>query len=259
MRKLFYTKNPKDMGSFRVGSIAAIVRRGEDEEVIGFVYTDRQESGRRVHQGYNTWWCSSISLKEGYGIVDPSSKEEEDQVILQWAKKAPGMKNTLIAPMWGGEREKRSIFHRKNEFSVVEWVEFYLRPATLCEVVDLFTEAGEDPLVFQWGGEVPRTWDSLLNGEIQYSRRDGKSFLIKEGIKTVYCWMNGKWHHTNHQFLQGLSPVEKVDYIVNHPEYFNFEDSAPRGFRRKKEGRIDSELTLKKAEKFFLVEEEEEA
>lgn len=253
-KKLFVTKNPKEVGSFVVNSIAAIVRRGS-EEIIGFVYTDRQESGRRVHQGYNTWWYSSIFLSKGYGIVDPSSRKEEDQVILQWAKKAPGM--VLFAPMWGGAHEKRAIYHRKNSFSSVEWPEFYLRPATLCEVADLFTSFGEDPLAFQWGGEVPQTWDSILNEEIHYSRRNGKSFLIKEGTNTVYCW-DAKWKRINHQFLQGINnPEEKVDYIINHPEYFTFEDGAPRGFRKKAKPRHDTELTSEEAVKIFLPEEEE--
>lgn len=258
--KLFATKNPKEVGSLPVDSVIAICKK--DSEVIGYIFTGREHTYRRVHQGSNSWNVSISILEEGYEFMNPVSKSEEDLITLQWASERPKQGCFIFAPMWGGEREKRALYYRENEFSEVRWVEFYLRPADFNEIRNLFSILGENPFEFRWGNGVSSIRDVLLNGEkIHYSCRDGKVFLIDQDKPDhVWLWTAEKgWSFTTlKEEYSGLIPEEKVNLVVNNLDLFEDQGIAfkKRQFR-KKPRRTDSEVSLEDAEKFFLAEEEE--
>ena len=259
--KLFATKNPKEVGSLPVDSIVTICKKDSDV-VIGYIFTGREHTYRRVHQGSNSWNVSISILEEGYDFINPTSKSEEDLMVLQWAAKRPKAECFIFAPMWGGVREKRALFYRENEFSAVKWAEFYLRPADFNEVCKLFSTLGENPFEFRWGNGVSSIKDVLLNGgKIHYSCRDGKVFLIdQDKPDQVWLWIAEKgWSSTTlkEEYL-GLTPEDKVNLIVNNLDLFEDQGTAfKRKQFRKKPRRTDSGLTPEEAVRIFLPEEEE--
>jgi hypothetical protein len=259
--KLFATKNPKEVGSLPVDSIIAICKK-DSNEVIGYVFTGREHTYRRVHQGSNSWNVSISILEEGYDFIDPTSKSEEDLMVLQWAAKRPKAECIIFAPMWGGVREKKALFYRENSFSSVEWVEFYIRPAKFNEICNLFSTLGENPFEFRWGTGVSSIKDILLNGKINYFCRDGKVFLIEQVFYPDHVWLWTAEKGWSSIILKeehlGLSPEDKVNLVVNNKlDLFEDQGTAPKKRQFRKKPRTDSGLTPEEAVRIFLPEEEE--